>query len=221
MCSPWGSHALNCLSSHWLIRLKHTWKRHGTLQIPSLHPKDTIRGQTHHPFQKRPPQQKRSKTESRKKPEEILQIQKNEWWTLYISQCSEAHSYLTTYFGLHHLYHKQLLQVQVPLCNCLTQWHGCNQRLAQSQQIPFFCHLCTPVSRKCPNIYLFPNHPDWSDPEEKREYWGSRPVQEEEERREKELKEEELTNNSKSPQTNPDSTEIFNIPNTFKDRCEN
>ena len=29
-----------------------------------------------------------------------------------------------------------------------------------------FCHLHTPVGRKCPNNYYSPNHPEWSDPEE-------------------------------------------------------
>ena len=36
----------------------------------------------------------------------------------------------------------------------------------QPQQFPKFCALYTPVGRQCPNNYLLPIHPEWSDPEE-------------------------------------------------------
>ena len=36
----------------------------------------------------------------------------------------------------------------------------------QPQQVPKFCALCTPIGRQCPNNYLLPIHPEWSDPEE-------------------------------------------------------
>ena len=43
-----------------------------------------------------------------------------------------------------------------------------------------FCHLCTPVGRKCPNNYISPDHSEWSDPEE--EDWNGETENEEESR---------------------------------------
>ena len=56
--------------------------------------------------------------------------------------------------------------------------------IGQSQQILKFCTLCTPVGRKCPNNYLSPNHPEWSEPEKEEDWDGEE--QKEKERREKE-----------------------------------
>ena len=36
----------------------------------------------------------------------------------------------------------------------------------QSQQLPKLYALCTTIGRQCPNNYLLPIHPEWSDPEE-------------------------------------------------------
>ena len=36
----------------------------------------------------------------------------------------------------------------------------------QPQQVPQFCALCKPTGRQCPNNYLLPIHPEWSDPKQ-------------------------------------------------------
>ena len=36
----------------------------------------------------------------------------------------------------------------------------------QTQQVPNFFVLCTPIGKQCPDNYLLPIHPEWSDSEE-------------------------------------------------------
>ena len=63
-CVVHGAHALNP-SQHWLRIWMYTWKRDGTLKIPSLQHEDSLIGQVHHLFSKKTTPQKISKAETR------------------------------------------------------------------------------------------------------------------------------------------------------------
>ena len=40
----------------------------------------------------------------------------------------------------------------------------------QFEQCLKFGALCTPVGRQCPNNYILPVYPEWSDPEEEKDF---------------------------------------------------
>ena len=55
----------------------------------------------------------------------------------------------------------------------------------QSQQPQSFCSLCMPVGRQCPNNYILPMHPEWSDLEEEKDL-SKQENEEEQEKKEEE-----------------------------------
>ena len=42
----------------------------------------------------------------------------------------------------------------------------CQPHLDSPNRVPKFCALCTSIGRQCPNNYLLPIHPEWSNSEE-------------------------------------------------------
>ena len=87
-----------------------------------------------------------------------------------------------------------------------------------------YCEMCLALGKPCP-MFKPPvstvslHHSAWYDLDVEEDWDGEK--QKEGERKEKEPEEKELKNNSKSLQISPDSAEIFNLPNTFKDRYRN
>ena len=95
----------------------------------------------------------------------------------------------------------------------------------QPQKFPTFCALCTLIGRQCPNNYLFPINPEWSDPEEEekdinKQEEGEEKQEEEEDwdgtiQKQKEEKEWELKqSNEKIPKLDPETMSPLEIEDT-------